>query len=380
MFTRKDVLIEDARVAPTTDYSYACFKADYADITTGCTDMPSPGTLDKMQGVSDELCDWDTAPPDFAKASCFKIQGQPVGQGNYNTIGRTTINPTNNKIVKVLDVGFGAEGQICSVPRNSALTIGACADGTSIADAVDGYVYDSTTTPQFIAKELLDPPLDPGANGDVNPDGIITYPFPRLKPKAEYFRKLVEDPTKGTYWEGQPTDPTWGLSTSSADKVAFVDAGGGTVSFNPDSSGKGGSSGNKNDPGTSYKGLIVVWCGDLQQLDNFRGIIFNLYGEGLSSSDGDPNTDCQNADGSPQQVQLGPPAVDVGVYTNKGTSCTCWVYAEGGTNTRAGIILGPGSSADFLPAGVWNSSLPTDAFVTPPATEFVIKNWRELYE
>jgi hypothetical protein len=381
MFTRKDVLIEDGRTdaaTTSTPYSYACFKADYANDATGCPTMPTsnsdPGTLARMQGVGDELCDWDTAPP-LAGGNCFKVQGQPVGQGNYNTNGRR-----NASLQKVQDVGFGAEGKICSVPPGSALTIGTCPVNTSIASAEDGYVYDSTTTPQFIAKELYDPPTccDPGANGPENPPDTITYPFPRLEPKAEYFRRLVEDPTKGTYWEGQPEgDPNsdWGLSTANASKVAFVDAGGGTVRFDPP--GQGGTTGAG---GSSYKGMIVVWCGDLQQLDNFRGIIFNLYGEGLSSSDGDPNTDCQNDDGSPQQVQLGPPAVDVGVYTNNSTSCTCWVYAEGGTNTRAGIILLENSSADFLPAGVWNSSLPTDAFVTPPATEFVIKNWRELYE
>jgi hypothetical protein len=319
-----------------------------------------------MQGVGDELCDWDTAPP-LAGGNCFKVSGQPVGQGNYNTNGRR-----NASLQVVQDVGFGAEGQICSVPPNSALTIGTCAEGTSIASAEDGYVYDSTTSTQFVAKELLDPPLDPGANGPENPSGTITYPFPRLEPKAEYFKELVtNDPTKGTYWEGPPpAGSDWGLSTANAQRVAFVDAGGEKVTFDPP--GQGGTTGGG---GSSYKGMIVVWCGELQQDDNFRGIIFNLYGEGL-----DGNTDCQNDDGSPQQVQLGPPAIDVGVYTNNGTSCTCWVYAEGGTDTRAGIILGPGSSADFLPAGVWDSALPTDAFVTPPATEFVIKSWRELYE
>jgi hypothetical protein len=114
--------------------------------------------------------------------------------------------------------------------------------------------------------------------------------------------------------------------------------------------------------------MIVVWCGDLQQDDNFRGIVFNLYGDDL-----DGNTQCGN------DVD-GPSPDNVGVYTNNGASCTCWVYAEGGTDARAGITLGPGSSADFLPDGVWDSSMPTDAFEGPPPTEFVIRSWRELYE
>ena len=149
--------------------------------------------------------------------------------------------------------------------------------------------------------------------------------------------------------------------------MTFVDAQGGTVRFNPtpDLNDKGGTTGAT---GTSYKGMIIVWCGNLEQDDNFRGIIFNLYGDDL-----DGNTQCGN------DVD-GPSSSNVGVYRNNGTSCTCWVYSEGGTSTRAGIIIGPGSSADFLPAGVWDSDIPSDAFEGPPPTEFVIKSWRELYE
>jgi hypothetical protein len=326
--------------------------------------MTSPGTLAKMQGVGDELCDWDSAPPEFANANCFKVRGQPVGQGNYNTNGRTTLK-SNGNLDKVMDVGFGAEGTICSVPPGSATTIGTCAGRTSIASAIDGYVYDSTTSPQFIAKELWDPPLDPGANGPATPTGTITYPFPRLVPSAEFFKDLAaNDPVKGAgYWVGQPSDSSWGLSPSSANKVAFVDAQGGTVSFDPP--GQGGTTGAT---GTSYKGMIVVWCGNLEQDDNFRGIIFNLYGDDLDGS-----TQCGND-------VAGPSSSNVGVYRNNGMSCTCWVYAEGGTATRAGIIIGPNSSADFLPAGVWDSDIPSDAFEGPPPTEFVIRSWRELYE
>jgi len=165
------------------------------------------------------------------------------------------------------------------------------------------------------------------------------------------------------YWVGDPASPSggdpanrdWGLGPSTANKVAFVDAKGGTVSFNPDTS------------GTSYKGVIVVWCGNLQQNSNFRGVVLNLYGDGL-----DGNTQCGN------HVD-GPSTSNVGVYTNNGKSCTCWVYAQGGTATKAGITLRPNSSADFLPAGQWDN-LPTTAFEGPPPTEFVIRSWRELYE
>src|SRR5829696_6381200 len=216
MFTREDILFEDPRVNPTSAYTYDCFKADYTNADAGtCTNFPQPGTLASFgQGVSDTLCDWDSAPPIFANNSCFKVNGQPVGQGNYNTNGRTHLvrRGRNDVLEPVLDVGFGAEGTICSVPDGSADAngfedgIGTCAGGTRFASAVDGLVYDKDTSPHFIAKELYDPPTccDPGANGPENPPDTITYPFPRLKPKAEYFKKLVTtDPTKGAYWEGQ---------------------------------------------------------------------------------------------------------------------------------------------------------------------------------
>ena len=117
--------------------------------------------------------------------------------------------------------------------------------------------------------------------------------------------------------------------------------------------GKGGSSGDKNNSGSSYKGIIVVWCGNLQQDDNFRGIILNLIGNDL-----DGNTQCGS------EVD-GPSTSNVGVYSNNGTSCTCWVYAGGGTPTRAGIILRPGSSADFLPGGSWEIYRPLPSGATP---------------
>jgi hypothetical protein len=370
MFSRKDILIEDGRTDATTTstaYSYACFKADYEDKTAGCSTMPNSntpnhGTLAKMQGTGDELCDWYSPQ---RRGDCFKLA---IQRGNYNTTAR----PTDR------DVGLGAEGKICSVPPGSAdingpeVGIGACGTRPSVVSAVDGYAYDSTTTPRFVAKELLNPPLDPGRDGDPNLTGTITYPFPRLTPNPEYFRCAAKgvSPCNATnsagYWVGQPTDSTWGLSTSSANKVAFVDAQGGTVRFNPDASGKGGSSGDKNNTGSSYKGIIVVWCGNLQQDDNFRGIILNLIGNDLGG-----NTQCGS------EVD-GPSTSNVGVYSNNGASCTCWVYAGGGTSTRAGIILRPGSSADFLPGGSWDN-LPTTAFDGPPPTEFVIRSWRELY-
>ncbi len=266
----------------------------------------------------------------------------------------------------------GVPPSIADIDGQSEVGTGACGTRPSIASAADGYTYDSTTTPRFVAKETLG--LNPGKYGDDTPPGYITYPFPRLKPNPEYFRCVArqENPKKcnvansAGYWVGQPTNANWGLSASSANKVAFVDAQGKTVHFNPDSSVKNGTTNdNNNNGGTSLKGIIVVWCGNLQQDGNFRGIILNLVGDDL-----DGNTQCGN--------EAAPSTSNVGVYSNNGRSCTCWVYAGGGTSTRAGIILRQNSEADFLPGGSWDN-LPTTAFDGPPPTEFVIRSWRELY-
>jgi hypothetical protein len=361
MFSRQDILIEDP--TPLTPYSASDFHAEY--------DSNNGVTLDTIPNPREELCDWNSAvrmnPPCFDDSELE----------NYNTISRMKDGSKYGK------VGFAAEGEICGYPAGSPNTavppfgtlppFGTC-EAAGAGSAADGvYGYDSTTGAdkdtidgnnlKFVAKEELDPPLNPRT--DANLPGTITYPFPRFRPKPEAFKQRAEFPDTtlgetGAYWPGPPTDPTWGLSPSSEGKVVFVDAQNQPLIFDPD------GVPNPTAGGAEYKGIIIVWCGELQLNQNFRGIILNLYGDDLPG-----NTQCGNHEDGP--------VGNVGVFTNNGNSCKCWVYPEGGTSTRAGIVFRPGSSADFLPAGIW-SNLPADAFEGPPPTDFVLQRWRELYE
>jgi hypothetical protein len=110
--------------------------------------------------------------------------------------------------------------------------------------------------------------------------------------------------------------------------------------------------------------------------DDFEGIILNLVGT-LSG-----NTTC-NKD-TPSLGPTGTPdGKTVGTYVNQGRLCQCWVYAEGGTNTLAGvhipgIQLDPGSSVQFRPSADW--SFQDGLFVAPPPTDFKLQRWRELYQ
>jgi hypothetical protein len=200
-----------------------------------------------------------------------------------------------------------------------------------------------------------------------NPAGTISYPFPELVPKAEAFRdnatsRFDFDPGT-TYPAPAPNDP-WGLNSNDDNRITFIDAGNRTLTFNPG--------------GGLTKGIIVVWCGRLQQSDGFQGIILNLYGSDLPG-----NTQCKDpTTGQPTGIdpttnQL---TTTQGTYVNQGVKCACWVYAKGGTDSVAGIEFLPGSEATFRPGASWSFQNSTTFFETPPPTSFALRNWRELYE
>ena len=128
----------------------------------------------------------------------------------------------------------------------------------------------------------------------------------------------------------------------------------------------------QNSPDPEYKAVLVVWCGHLTLNSNFRGIVVNLYGSGvtgLSSCDNTKGT-FKLADG---QKKL-----------------TGWVYANGGTSGDAidnpnakpvpGIELGNDSKITALPGGgtIANVAFGTTTSSTP--TDFSVQGWRELYQ
>jgi prepilin-type N-terminal cleavage/methylation domain-containing protein len=100
--------------------------------------------------------------------------------------------------------------------------------------------------------------------------------------------------------------------------------------------------------------------GHLTQASKFQGIILTLHGDGSAFG----STNCAGND-------------VLGTYTNAGQDCQCWMYADGGTATTAGITLRHNSKIFFY-SGDW--SFLSDLFEGPPPTSFALQGWRELYE
>jgi hypothetical protein len=359
LFSKKNIMIQG-------DTSQAQFVADYS--TDG-----NNGAF-RVSGGADELCDWNS---EIGPTNCFRS-----GRSTWNTISRT---------IQGSRPGFAAEDRICGFTSVST----GCPPGSSIADGVRG--FDRTTGPEdgltgvpntrpstdpetprgqmltFVHKEPL-----PDGTYPRNEDGTISYPFPDLSPIAEAFRdnanSCFDFNASTTTCPEPPPNSSWGLVSSNSgtdlNRITFIDAGNRTLTFNP-GTGAGSTS-----------GIIVVWCGRLLQNDNFEGIILNLVGNDLTG-----NTSCDNTTPSLNTSGV-PDGKTVGTYVNigstagnnNGTKCACWVYAEGGTTSVAGIELLPGSEATFRPGARWSFQSSVDFFETPPPTSFALRNWRELYE
>jgi hypothetical protein len=127
----------------------------------------------------------------------------------------------------------------------------------------------------------------------------------------------------------------------------------------------------QNSPDSEYKGVLVIWCGNLTLAGNFRGIVVNLYGSGIPGL-----SSCDNTKGTFKLAD-----------GNK--KLTGWVYANGGTsgptddpNARPvpGIELGNDSKITALPGGgtLANVAFGTTTSSTP--TDFSVQGWRELYQ
>lgn len=348
MFSEGDILIQG-------DTTRQLFISDMADRRNGTLRSPAS---------PDELDDWYS--PDFTNAP-----------GTWNTVERKQ-NPSiygthvaNNDLKQP---GLGAEGKICGF---AAVTdsIGTCDSTTpSIADGV--YGYDCTTGPVDLPDSVCSSPPESRGNGltfvdkqpqnkDPNDANTITFPFPRPTPIPEKFKEQSQLSTgcsttrvplfPGCYYEGIPTPAVWAQlfpNASDSNRVVFIDAQRNPITFDMGSP-------------NEYKGVLVVWCGELVQQQDFKGIVINLYGDGSEFG----------------ASSCGP---EYGVYTNAGQKSgdssikqTGWLYAQGGTSTRAGIILKANSEVSFTRRS-W--SFLNDAFEGPPPTSFELQGWRELYE
>ncbi|CAN5782516.1 hypothetical protein BH18ACT11_BH18ACT11_15530 [soil metagenome] len=345
MFSQKNILIEQHPNCPGSGTTpVQRFQNDYD--TNG-------GVFDK--GPNDALCNWNSWVPGPNVNQCFT----PAlgGKTKWNTQSRTIDSP-----------GLAAEGKICSVSHLS--TLGYCPSGSqSIADGVRG--FDSTTNPRFEAKECLPDAPCP----DFNVPGTISYPFPTPRPKPYGFRNAAQ-----TRFTGNPTSSNLGFAananfglTNDDTKITFIDA-------------RGAAAGNQeftfNPSGGLSKGILVVWCGRVVLDHSFQGIILSLEGDDLPALTNLANPS-QSIPATPGCDNTQPGQEEVGTFRNAGNAsngnnfCKCWVYADGGTDSLAGVELMPDSRIQFRPSSTF--SFNDELFASPPPTQFVLEGWRELY-
>jgi hypothetical protein len=315
----------------------------------------------------------------------------------FNTTPRrqTTLkNPgRNNERVETSDFdtpGYAAEGKICELKADDT-TPGDC-DPTSLSIAEGVSSYDSTTG--TLGPDGT-PNLPPNSPRPVvlNRFGIdvaeqkctfmrkpfpannacyITYPFPTPEPPPARMARTAlqsDTPTNRRYWDvATEGTPDWGalfpacpVGQSCLNRLVFVDAGAADAPLQYVNNG-------------AAQGVMVVWCGDLQQHSKFKGVIFNLWGDGSDFGASDCTED------SPDLTIDRGPATN-GVFRNNGQQCQCWLYADGGDASRAGIELGPGSQIFFLPGVEWSfKEFLDDVLDDDPPTHFEVRSWRELYE
>jgi hypothetical protein len=290
--------------------------------------------------------------------------------GKWNTIGRVK-RPGFPGPSRFEGVGFGAEGLICGSTTN-------CDPLNPSHSVADGWLgYDSTTGPingltgasqtakgqglTFIDKQPIDETCGTGPDCyGPNALGTISYPFERKSPDAARLKQLALN--TGSWYRG--STPDWDTLFPGGDnkRVVFIDAGDAETPLTFD----GGN-------GTE-KGILIVWCGRLNMTNfnpsGFNGIVMTLNGsadgEGLPPDpSGEPSSSC-----GPEQ----------GSFKIDDAGLKAWFYAEaeGGALDPPGIELGPGTQADFLPAGDWRL---LDLLLEDPVpTEFDLQGWRECYQ
>jgi hypothetical protein len=146
--------------------------------------------------------------------------------------------------------------------------------------------------------------------------------------------------------------------------------------------------------GANKDAIIVVWCGVTHHTNNtmFRGILMNLTGDGLNPDGSSFASNCADdtdADGDGNTAEGDP---NLGVYTiDQGAEMWGWLYSEGGTPERSGIVISSSGSTSgnnsvpgqtelhFRSGANWNFL--DDTFSSPSViTEVSVVGWRELYE
>ena len=350
LFSRGDILIQSVQSYPITNTTQ--FGGDFSSNNTGAI---------RQAGGDDKLCDWDSKIP--VQQGCF----QGGTDGPWNTMPRPN---------HYAEPGMAAEGKICSfgyltttTSLPTAANAGICSPAaSSIADGLHG--FDSTTIPKFEVKPCQ---LSGSATCPDNDTGPLSYPFPLPRPIPSGLKAAAchppgtnttvcpKTPPPVSYFEGNPSSSTWGLDNTNASnsRITFIDAQNKTLVFQPSDQ--------------RLKGIIAVWCGRVELNQDFEGIIMLLVGNSLEG-----NTSCAANTPTVNRTTLVPDGKTVGTFENTGKRCQCWVYAEGGTPSLAGIQLDPGSIVQFRPSQDW--SFQDGLFQGPPPTNFKLQSWRELYQ
>jgi len=331
------------------------------------TEMGSDNTgILTSTGKSDSLQDWCTTVACNTKA----FQRIPA---NWNTQEREenkTVYAKHKTGDDLLEPGLAAVGRICGFPDGAAgASIGKCATSQTPSSIADGvYGYDCTTGP--IPQSETGCPVAPEPRGnqltfvdkvpeDKNPNdaGTITFPFPRPEPDAE----ILHQNARATYTcpASSTCSPPWSDLIGSRSDIVFIDANGSTVNYQ--------DSGNNS-------GILVVWCGHLEQRSKFQGVIMNLNGK-YSNPEGDGSA----FGGSNCTDDItGGRDMTKGTFRNAGQTFSGWLYAEGGTHEKAGIEIAPGSQIEKFPGGKWSFEM--DALANVPPNAFAVRGWRELYQ
>jgi Tfp pilus assembly protein PilX len=322
-------------------------------------------------GKSDSLQDWCTTLACNTKA----FQRIPSYWNTQERKENKTIYNNQNSSQDLLEPGLAAVGRICGYPAGAAgNSIGACANSptpASIADGVYGYDCSTGPIPQFETGWKGCPVAqDSRGNGktfvDKDPEDkqqnatdTITFPFPRPEPIPE----TLHQDAHATYTcpasmpPENPCSPPWDTLIAGRSDIVFIDANKSTVDYQS---------------GGNNSGILVVWCGSLVQKSKFQGVIMNLNGK-FSNGDGASfgGTNCTD-------TTTGGPDMTQGTFRNQGQTFSGWLYAEGGTSTRAGIEIAPGSNIEKFPGGKW--SFETEALANVPPNAFTVQGWRELYK
>jgi hypothetical protein len=331
---------------PPDTSPWAQFKKEYE----GTLVKNGPDIFDTQQS-QDELGDWDSRK--FTQ-----------GQGDYNTTPRGDQKFPADTSKTFNRVGFAAQNYICGTTTPTSHFPKCAQDSDSIADG--WYGYDKTTGSKGQRVPFVDKQPVNGSYLPNDPANTITYPFPReprpdpanLKQSAISTNSFVKlDP-------GQQTDPafwnTW-IPNGSNNRVLFIDARNQDITYN------------RNDKNTQYKGVIVVWCGNLtMQNSNFSGVILTFWDQESSlptaPSETDPPTTCTSTS----------PGGGQGKFTAINSDLTAWIYTLGGTpGITPGLTIGDSTSLAFVPSA--ETDLLGLVLNNPVPTSFAVQGWREVY-